>query len=460
MSILLGLIVLFFTASPALAIGPHELLIIANSVYPDSVEIAESYARSRGVPERNIVQLAVPTEIVESRDGISVEDFSRLIWHRALRVAQDRKVDDHILAWAYSVGFPTVIKTEHRMSIQGMTFVANNPPSGETVRAGRYESPLFAGPDGVGMPAYSSQTFDAYKEWLGTDMPIPSMMLGYMGKNGNTKETILDCLRKGQQSDGLSPNGTVYFVISGDIRSRCREWQYAGVVQELKQAGIVVETTRRFPATVSDIIGLMVGAADVDPGEDNVYLPGAMAEHLTSLAAAFTSATQTKLTAWINAGATASAGLVVEPYSIWGKFPHARFFVHYAAGCTMIESFFQSVRCPLQILLVGDPLARPWGEIAELTVLGVPAVMEAGAEMSVDVNCAGSNLYRRFKVLCDGRMMTEGYCGTSLAVSTDAIGPGDHMLRFVAYSTGDVRNQVFKDIRTTVIERTIASEKP
>jgi hypothetical protein len=176
-----------------------------------------------------------------------------------------------------------------------------------------------------------------------------------------------------------------------------------------------------------------------------------MAEHLTSLAGVFSSASQTKLTAWIGAGAAASCGTVSEPFSAWPKFPHARFFVHYAGGCTMLESFVQSVRSPLQLLLVGDPLASPWGRCgdAALTLRGVGDRTRA-RKVRVEALLAGrdASRYRRVTHYLDGRRVAEGGV---VWLDLSAVADGRHVLRSVAYATGLVRPQVFVERSFTVV---------
>jgi uncharacterized protein (TIGR03790 family) len=66
-------------------------------------------------------------------------------------------------------------------------------------------------------------------------------------------------------------------------------------------------------------------------------------------------------TAWLKAGATGSYGTVEEPCNYLEKFPVASVMsARYAAGETLIEAYWKSVRWPGQGLFVGDPLARPW----------------------------------------------------------------------------------------------------
>ena len=45
--------------------------------------------------------------------------------------------------------------------------------------------------------------------------------------------------------------------------------------------------------------------------------------------------------------------------------------VHYARGCSLAEAFYQSVCGPYQLLIVGDPLCRPWANIPQVSVAAV-----------------------------------------------------------------------------------------
>lgn len=426
--------------SNAWALGGHELLVLANGRSPASVRVARKFMDLRKIPDENLVHLPVPDYAVKPPCAISREDFTQFIWLPAHRAMKKHQIGDHILAWAYSTDFPVMISGDPGVSIQGITFLRNSPPDPEKVSKGRYLSPLFAGPSTPNGMEYSAQSLDIYRRWLGEDMPLPSMMLGYTGERGNTEAEVFACLETAVRSDGTLPTGTVYFVTSPDIRSKCRQWQFPRAARELTRLGVTTRITGDFPAGQRDVLGVMMGAANVKPREIGAFAPGAMAEHLTSAAGEFTTDSQTKLTAWLRAGASASAGTVVEPMSIWAKFPSANFYVHYASGCTMIESFFQSIHCPLQILLVGDPLAAPWAPLPGLLLSGTETTAGAAAlQLNARVDDPGG-YYADFRFLVDGRIVSEkASCRLSAAGMTD----GPHTLRVVGYRTGLVRTQSF-----------------
>jgi len=104
-----------------------------------------------------------------------------------------------------------------------------------------------------------------------------------------------------------------------------------------------------------------IGAAQVPDLETNRFLPGAVADHLTSIGGMLTDSSQMSSLRWLEAGATASYGSVVEPCNITAKFPNpVLLMLHYLAGETLIESYWKSVAMPGQGLFIGEPLAAPY----------------------------------------------------------------------------------------------------
>ena len=123
-----------------------------------------------------------------------------------------------------------------------------------------------------------------------------------------------------------------------------------------------------FPGSSSSIMGLFCGAETVRPSDMGAFAPGAVAEHLTSWGAEF-QRPQTKCTAWLDAGATATCGSVVEPYANANKFPSARFFEHYTGDAPYWKVFISRWhrRCSS---FFGDPLARPYVPLVRVRLLG------------------------------------------------------------------------------------------
>ncbi len=445
---ILGVVALLLIGVNLFALGPHELLVLANGREPDSVEIAKTYMRLRKIPEVNLVMLNIPRPKSGSYLAISPEGFTRHIWSPVIETMRTRGIDDHILAWAYSTQMPIRTQSRPVVSIQGLTFLRNHMPEPQEAGNALYVSPLFAGPDSPDANGYGPKSFDSSKQFLREDMPLPNMTLGYIGERGNSKAEVLNCLKTGLWSDGTHPDGTVYYLTNSNIRSRCRQWQFKSAAHGLRLAGIKSTVSGSFPKSKRDVMGIMMGSAQVDSSQVGKFIPGAMAEHLTSFAAVFDSGMQTKLSSWISAGATASAGTVCEPMSNWRKFPSARFFNHYAYGCTVIESFYQSIRCPLQIMLVGDPLAAPWAPppSIKLNITGVQngEMVIKPININLHLRTIPRMRFSKFIYLVDGRVKGSG---DEFVLDPTGLEPGEHELRAVAYRAGFVRSQIF-DIKT------------
>lgn len=432
--------------NPAVAIGPHELLVLANAREPESVSVAKAYMQMRAIPPVNLLEIDLGDALKGEGFSMSPEAFTQKIWAPAQAALRERGIANHIMAWAYSTHFPCRIDSSPPMSLQGLTFVRNRQPLAAEISGGTYASPLFAGPDGPKGHAYGPQSFDSAKLLRRDDMPLPNMTLGYTGTNGNTKADVLAMLERGTAADGSQPSGTVYFVLQDDIRSKAREWQFASAVEGLRRMGVSAVVTNAFPQNADDILGLMCGTPTVNPGNAGHYLPGAMADHLTSFAAVFDHSHQTKLSRWIAAGATGTAGAVCEPMSYWTKFPNARFFNHYRMGCTMIECFYQSVRSPLQLMIVGEPLSAPWAPEASLRISGIREDETLTSPRPVDLHITAQRgtSYTRFVYLIDGKIAGEG---SSFTVNPKGLRPDMHELRAVAYQVGFVRSQIFGTVR-------------
>ena len=106
----------------------------------------------------------------------------------------------------------------------------------------------------------------------------------------------------------------------------------------------------------------------------NTFVPGAIADNLTSYGAAIStsratrtaptcpaSESQTSIARFIRAGATGAHGTVNEPLN--NVFPNAGTMLHYTFGYSMGESYFFNQRFLYwQNIHLGDPLATPYGK--------------------------------------------------------------------------------------------------
>jgi uncharacterized protein (TIGR03790 family) len=125
---------------------------------------------------------------------------------------------------------------------------------------------------------------------------------------------------------------------------------------------ININVVDRLPLTGRhDVMFYFVGAVSVPDLETNHFLPGAVADHLTSFGGMLTNSPQMSSLRWLEAGATGSYGTVVEPCAFPQKFPNVTMLMsYYTAGETLIEAYWKSVAMPGQGIFIGEPLAAPF----------------------------------------------------------------------------------------------------
>ena len=452
-------LLLVFAVSSAQAQMAHQVLLLVNRNSQASMRVANTYKELRRISDLNVVYLDIPASAYSGTATVTPEEFTKLIWEPANAAARERGIEDQVLAWIYSADFPIRVKTDpndrKQMSVGGMTFLRNEVPDLTLVEEGTYQSVLFGGVNSRVKARVTSLALILQKEGLGLDargvppeleylkrgfgdqMPLPSMMLGYVGEQGSTVETVLKCLHAGASSDRNGRRVGIYFVQSEDVRSTCRDWQFYPTVSALSERGITAVVTTNFPAGAENVMGLMTGAKTVNPSAIKSFAPGAMAEHLTSWSAEFQKP-QTKATRWIDAGATATAGSVVEPYANFDKFPSARFFEHYTFGNTMLESFYQTISCPLQTLLLGDPLAKPYAFPLRVQLLGANKMVQdftyyANAQSRVP------NATFLYAFLLDGKLIRGFAEEPTMYLRAIKLADGYHELRVVACIEHQVR---------------------
>lgn len=374
--------------------GAEAVCLLVNRDDADSVLVAERYAVLRGIPRLNVVEL----EGVPAGDRISLSELKELILQPAFARLQERGIAGKIDYLVYSTGFPTRVGFSDRGkqyqwvanaegSITGMSYLYRLldeerlsflAPDANRYFGGRVRLQTVANEQVKVEPVAAADFFEPVhfrsRYYWGTNgMPVAAdagipylicSMLGVVGETGgNTVDEILASLSRSVAADGSGSDGTFYFMRNGDVRSKTREWAMEDAAGRLRASGQRVEILAgALPRGRKDIAGLMMGAAAFDwAGSGNELLPGALCENLTSFGARFVGEHgQTRISAFVRAGAAGATGAVSEPYGLQFKFPTPYLFVNYASGLSMGEAYYRSISSPYNLLLLGDPLCRPY----------------------------------------------------------------------------------------------------
>jgi hypothetical protein len=262
---------------------------------------------------------------------------------------------------------------------------------------------------------------------------VLSTLLGVNRNLGNSEHESLDQLLRSIAADGTIPQGTFYFNKNDDIRSHTRLPYFGETVAALREMGHKAEIIEdRVPQNRNDIAGLMMGTASFRWPASNEILPGAICDSFTSFGGLLSPDTrQTKLTEFLRQGAAGSSGTVVEPLSYLEKFPHPRLHLHYARGCTLAEAFYQSVRGPFQLLIVGDALCKPWAIDPKIVVKNI-AVFDKPVSglISLEIDSSQSPTPVEFiELFVNGRFARRMPAVSNLNVDTTSMPDGYHELR-------------------------------
>jgi hypothetical protein len=97
----------------------------------------------------------------------------------------------------------------------------------------------------------------------------------------------------------------------------------------------------------------------------------------------------------------------------------------------MLESFYQSIACPLQTLILGDPMARPYALPIAVRLLGADTIGRAFT-YAAQAKCQFPNVAFRYSFLLDGREVQPVSDSYEFPVSANELSDGYHELRAVA----------------------------
>jgi uncharacterized protein (TIGR03790 family) len=313
---------------PATAFGPQQLGVVVNDADPSSRRIADYYVNRRGIPARNVIH-------VNFEPGHSVmrpEDF------QVLKAVLDGQTPAAVQAYALTWTAPYRVGCMSITTAFAAGFDADFCALGcESTR----QSPYFN--------SSSRRPFDDFG-WR------PAIMLA--GTQVSDVEALID---RGIAADASKPAGTAYLLSTSDRQRNTRARFYPGIrllqSDRFRIAIINGDELRRR----DDVMFYFTGLARVAGIDTNHFLPGAIADHLTSTGGRLTDSHQMSSLRWLEAGATGSYGTVAEPCNFVQKFPRPNLVIDtYLNGETLIESYWKSVAWPGQGVFIGEPLATPF----------------------------------------------------------------------------------------------------
>ncbi|MCA9637068.1 MAG: TIGR03790 family protein [Myxococcales bacterium] len=321
---------------PKTGLVAEELGVIVNTDDPLSVAIADYYMEARQIPAENRVELSFPTDVV-----LTPELFA------PLKAEVDAALPDTVQALALTWTTP------YRVGCMSIT----------SAFALGFDTKYCATPCNPTAPSgfYGSEVALPY-----SDLGIrPAMTIAAV-----SEEDAFALIDRGVASDDTFPVGDGYFVRTTDQARSVRWPDFLTTIAafdhpEGLNLSYVDNSGGMGSNVIADTDGILfyfTGLASVGQIDTDTYVPGAVADHLTSFGGQIPMSGQMSAIKWLQAGATASYGTVVEPCNFPAKFPDTKVLLpFYFRGNTVIEAYWKSVSWPGEGIFIGEPLARPWG---------------------------------------------------------------------------------------------------
>lgn len=369
-------------AAPALprsSLVASDLALLVAEGDAQSEAIALAYQQARGIPDAQVIRVPVPA----GSDAISDSDFA------SLKAAIDSRLPSAVQATLVTWSQPS--RVQGPACAMGIT----------AALAFGYNAAMCGGCARTQASAYyDTETTHPY-----ADLRIrPSMMLG-----ATSLEAALALIQRGLAAEGSAPQANGWLIRTTDAARSVRWPDFAAVpaAWTTEPAPLLHYLDASAPGAAQELSGYgdlmfyFTGAAKLQQLRSNHFLPGALADHLTSFGGLLPDAKgQMPATDWLAAGASASYGTVEEPCNHVEKFPRASVLIeHYLRGATAIEAYWKSVAWPGQGLFVGDPLARPWANQPSAAIEGDSLVIRSralrrGGTYRVDWLAAGSSQWQ------------------------------------------------------------------
>ena len=182
------------------------------------------------------------------------------------------------------------------------------------------------------------------------------MMLA--GKDVADVRRLID---RGLKADYSRPGGRAYLVSTSDKARNVRSVTYPAIASSMQALVGIDIVEADYIQHKTDVLFYFTGIKSVAKLDSNDYLPGSIADHLTSTGGALFGDRQMSAMRWLEAGATGSYGTVTEPCNFPDKFPNPAIVMQsYLGGSTLIEAYWKSVSMPGQGLFIGEPLSAPF----------------------------------------------------------------------------------------------------
>lgn len=370
--------ILFSVVGCHAATEAEQVVILVNANDSGSVQIAEHYAKQRGIPKKNIIALKMSIE-----ETVGVREYVETIYNPLLQaLLEDKWIKgvkasgrDHFGRERLSVAVHSI---RYLVTTRGVPLrISNDPALIETesvklptqfrVNRGSVdgELALLAGPPGLSMTAFVPNPLFAQMSPASLDA---QRVIRVSRLDGPSVKAVTNLIDRSLEAEETGLMGRAYFDIGGP-HAKGDEWLNAAGDLALKAFfDVDFEKTKR-PMDHRDRYdapAIYMGwyrPHAYGPWRDSRWSvpPGAIAFHLHSFSATTVrSASEGWLGAFVNQGYCATVGNTYEPYLEYTHHPQM-LLAHMLDGHSFGEAaMFSNPALSWQGVAIGDPLYRPF----------------------------------------------------------------------------------------------------
>ena len=358
--------------------GPQNVLVVVNDRDKASMELGRYYMEKRGIPERNLCRISLVAPGPSLLNVFFDKHIRQPIQAHIEKQKLTNQIDFLVLCW----DAPSRISEQESITA-ALSYGFKNAP---------------AAPPCALLPSTSNTYFSAERAFTHSSEGGGRPNYLAMILTARSPEEARRLVDRSVSADGTAPKGTFYFFNYGGDPARNVRFRF---VEEFDSQARFLDDFPRcvyvqggLRENLKDVMGYQVGLSGYPEAfwKTNTFLPGAIADHLTSFGGQLPTPAlgQSSVLDWIGAGASASYGTVNEPCNFPEKFPGPMVYFWYARGFNLAESYWMSVSHPHQGLFVGDPLMAPYARPAQVTINGLEEGQTISGVVTVRVSAAGT----------------------------------------------------------------------
>lgn len=355
----------------------EKMIVVVNRNDPHSLSIGQHYAKMRGIPEANIVQLETST-----KETITIKEYVTTIANPLLNAllegewvqgvkgqGEDKYGRERLAASFHEIPFVVLIRgiplriandpalvEPHQGKLPKQFLVNNGSVDGELT--------LLLAPAGISMTSF---VLNPYLENDLVSKTDANRILKVSRLDGPTKSDVINLIDRSIEAEKTGLMGRAYFDTGGP-HNKGDEWiRAAGEIAEANHFDTDFEVTKR-TMDYSDrydapaiYMGWYRTRAYAQWSAPTWPVPkGAIGFHLHSFSGTSVRNGKSWLSAFIAQGYCATIGNVYEPYLEYTHRPHV-FLEHLMKGGDFGTAAFRSMPAlSWQSVAIGDPLFRPF----------------------------------------------------------------------------------------------------